>query len=362
MFVVSVVVSIIGFLPVNDDEVARWRPYDHPAELKREFTAFTRPHRELSVSSEVQGKVVEVLVDEGGRIPSGADDSATVIRLDERLPKEELNVELAALNLAKEGQKASAVDVTRAKRTHEYRLRVLARIRALIEKDQASEAELDEAEYAADVSAIDLARAQSLHSTAEVSVLQGEARVARSRERLKRYTIRAPSRWRVEKRYAEPGHLAQPGQSLLRLVDTSRLSVPIRLSESELRVVRAAPRLELEVKQTGKRVSASLAFVSSEHDEQTQKRLIELEIASADLAAVAGEASGGIEVQLSIRVADASGGLRIPKRFVWFKHEQAFVRVSSGAAVSVTLLRSSAADYLVLLSAELPRDTVLIAP
>jgi RND family efflux transporter MFP subunit len=72
-----------------------------------------------------------------------------------------------------------------------------------------------------------------------------EARLARIRDRLNRTVIRAPFNGVVMERYRYPGERVTAGEQILRLVNTERLEVQVRIPGSAIRMVQAGDSLQV---------------------------------------------------------------------------------------------------------------------
>lgn len=72
-----------------------------------------------------------------------------------------------------------------------------------------------------------------------------EARLARARDRLERTTIKAPFAGVVMERYRYPGERVSAGEQIVRLVNTERLEIQVRVPGSAIRIVQPGDPLQL---------------------------------------------------------------------------------------------------------------------
>ena len=146
------------------------------------------------------------------------------------------------------------------------------------------------------------------------------------------------------------------GVGMLRVIDTSVLTIELQVSTDELNALRKTPQLKLRFPRHGEHTTlASLARMDPQFDAVTRKRRVELEIAGD----TAPEAVGGLEVMLSLPINDPSGGLLIPKKLVRLSGERQSVRTTDGRDILITVLRQQG-EYLVVLPEQF--NEVVLAP
>jgi membrane fusion protein (multidrug efflux system) len=208
------------------------------------------------VSSQVPGRVVEILVEEHQRV--GAGD--VLARLD---PAEyELNLARAKASLAMvrnrvvqaEAATASADADRKAATVEEWRTeRELERVRALRKEGTASPRELDTAQATYDAAQARV-RALELRVEAEHALVNDDSQVqlaeAESESaalQLERTLIRAPFAGVVGRRNVELGTVVVPGQPLLALVSTGEASVMANFKETQLEHIRIGARADVTI-------------------------------------------------------------------------------------------------------------------
>jgi membrane fusion protein (multidrug efflux system) len=213
--------------------------------------------RMVYVSPQVSGRVVEVLVDEHERVEA----EQVLVRLDAREYEVAVERARAALAAARNDmaraeaaaasddaeQKAAGVEVWRTDRE-------LERLRSLLERDAASQSDLDAVQAAHDAARARV-RALGLRAEAERALLvdeapvrQAEAELRDARLRLSRTEVRAPFGGFVGRTNVEPGAVVSPGQALLALVDDRSFWVMANFKETQVRRLRpgAAARVEVD--------------------------------------------------------------------------------------------------------------------
>lgn len=185
-------------------------------------SGYITARRVATVSSEITGRVEEVLVEEGTVVEEGQ----VVARLDDTLAKVDLDLAKARVRSAEATIKSTQADLDEAKR-------VLARTEELVRQKNASEAALTKSQAAVDglQSALDRA-------VAERDVAKFE--VARQQETLDRYTIRAPFSGVVVDKNAQPGEMISPISAgggytrtgICTIVDMDSLEIEVDVSEN----------------------------------------------------------------------------------------------------------------------------------
>ena len=200
-------------------------------------SGYVTARREATVSSEITGKVAEVLVEEGMRVEHGQ----IVARLDDTTARAQLELARAQVQSAR----TSLVEIEaqlRAARLERDRFRDLA------DRKLTSMASLDAAEANYDALAARLATGQENAKVAERSA-------ALASDALDKMTIRAPFAGMVVSKNAQPGEMISPVSAgggftrtgICTIVDVESLEIEVDVNEAY--IGRVSP---------GQRVSATL--------------------------------------------------------------------------------------------------------
>jgi len=188
--------------------------------------------RLATVSAEITGKVIDVLVEEGDEVSEGQ----VVARMDAAIAR--VNLQLAEAQVDVQKARAGVI----AARLEEAR-RVLARTEQLATQEFSSKANLTAASAEVKALSADLTRA-------EADVTVAEYTASRNRELLADHTIRAPFSGVVVAKNAQPGEIVAPGSAgggftrtgICTLVDMASLEIEVDVNESYLaRVVAGQP-------------------------------------------------------------------------------------------------------------------------
>jgi HlyD family secretion protein len=185
--------------------------------------------RKATVASEITGKVVEVLIDEGNVVQAGD----LLARLDSTLTESDLNLAKSRAVASEAAANAIAADLRDAER-------ILARIQALQQKNFATEADLTKAD-----ARVAVLRAQQAQAQAQVQTARLDAK--RASEVLAQHHIRAPFAGVVVERSAQPGEMISPISAgggytrtgICTIVDMDSIEVEVDVNEAFIGRVRA---------------------------------------------------------------------------------------------------------------------------
>ena len=346
---------------LGDDGALTWRPFDHPVTLKQVHSAWTSPTHSFQLASEVSGKVTELTLEEGEVVPGSPGTNSIVARIDDAIARHQLEAKRAAHAVAEGLVDAASVAKRRTDIALEHYKRELVRIEGLAAQKRASEMELDDARFNARDAEVarDLAAAREEQSRREMEAATHQVKIAEAR--LDHHILRAPAGWRVEQRSVEVGSLATIGSSLYRLVDLRTVDASFHVSEKGLAVLLSTRQPPLQRASNSSFVASRVRFVSSAADPITRKRRVVLEIPAEEFELEEKVLAGGIEVRLELQVPNASGGIRIPRRFIGSRLEQMIVKTLDGSIYPVIGVNADD-DAWIVLPGKLPRDAELIAP
>lgn len=190
-------------------------------------SGYVTARREATVSSEMTGKVAEVLVEEGMRVDRGQ----VVARLEDTTQRAQLELAAAQVESARAGLAEIEAQI-RAARLERDRLRDLAG------RNLASASSLDAAEANYDTLAARLA-------TGRENVKVAERSLGLAQDALDKMTIRAPFAGMVVSKDAQPGEMISPVSAgggftrtgICTIVDVDSLEVEVDVNEAYIRRV-----------------------------------------------------------------------------------------------------------------------------
>lgn len=280
-----------------------------PAVRLETLTAYTRPLSEMTLSTEVSGRVEEVRADVGQPIPADgvfAVLDATFVRLD--------------IN-------ALQVERQRLISKRDYLEKETRRYRDLAAGEHADQSTLDKYEQDLD------------QALMELSALK--VNLASEEERLQRHTITAPAGFTVIEREVEPGEWVNVGQSLATLGNFRTLVAPFALDQAQYEwVLENTHQLILHAEglfgQGDVGHTAWLHEISPSFDPETRK--INVELAFAPESPGCQEARGGLRVELRLPLPDRSGAMLVPASGVSKRYEQYWLTKPDGSRLDVVLL------------------------
>jgi membrane fusion protein (multidrug efflux system) len=183
----------------------------------------------VSISSKILGRVSALAADEGDTVTMGQ----ILVNLDETDLLAQKEQAVAALRFAQESAELSKVNLARAQDDY---ARAESQFRsAVIPKEQYDHAK----------NALEAARAERSIALSRIGSAKAEAGVVEAQ--LANCTIASPVTGRVAKRWVLPGEVVQPGQPIFSVYDQTETWVTANLEETNLRVVRLGQRVTIAV-------------------------------------------------------------------------------------------------------------------
>jgi membrane fusion protein (multidrug efflux system) len=258
-------------------------------DLKEEIRASGDLNARLhtTIAAEVEGRITEISVDEGGHVAKGA----VVLEIDPERRRLELSSGRA--------QHAQALA------NYEKERRQTERIRKLRTQDVASDQQLEEAE-----TALTLARSRVDAARAALGVTERALADA---------SVTAPFSGMIARRSVQLGEFVQTGKPLVELVALDPLEVVFSLTELDSERVRPDQTIEVSVGAFPDRVfKGVVTFISPTVDPATRTLRIKAEIDNDE-----GHLRPGLFARVSLGVSPRSGVVMVP--------EEALIQRSEGA-------------------------------
>lgn len=193
-------------------------------------TGTLEAHVMATISSKIDGRISEVLVDQGDWVTKGQ----LLVRLDEEELKQQFGMAKADWEatmksldrLRADYDMATAVFV-QAKKTHE-------RVKALFGKNLVSQDELDRAIEALAVSRAGLSRAEAALTEGKRKLLAAENTRNYRQATLSETTVTAPFDGLIVRRHRDPGDVVVPGSPILTLISPNELWISAWVDETEM--------------------------------------------------------------------------------------------------------------------------------
>ncbi len=242
-----------------------------------------------TIAAEVEGRITEIAVDEGGHVEAGA----VVLEID----PERRRLELAA----------GRAQLAQAQANFENARRQTERIHKLRDQNVSSDRQLEEAE-----TELSLARSRVDAERAALGVTERALADA---------SVSAPFAGMIARRSVQLGEFVQPGKPLVELVALDPLEVVFSLTELDTERVRPSQRIEVSVGAFPDRVfHGVVTFISPTVDPATRTLRIKAEIDNDE-----GHLRPGLFARVSLGVSPRSGVVMVP--------EEALIQRSEGAVL-----------------------------
>lgn len=276
--------------------------------LTERLSGVVEARNQVAVRSEIEGRVVEVLVRNGESVREGQ----ALVRLDDATLRERLRQAEAGVRVA-EATAASA----RA-RVAELDARV-TRSRTLAEQDLIPDVDLETLE-----AQVDAARAEADEQAARVE--EARSLVEERRAALDRATVRSPVAGKVGRRDVEVGMLVDPGQALFRVGDTEQVIVEVSLTEDMLAYLDDGQPVEIYpgrgAAESADALEAKLSRISPFLAEDSFSTVAEIDVDNAD-----GRLRPGMFVTVDVLYGQTEQATLVPSSALWEDPQDGEIRV-----------------------------------
>jgi len=196
-----------------------------------------RPNRKVDVQSDIMGRIIELLVDEGQEVKKGQ----VLLRIDPTQYEAAVVRARAAVAEMQARQAQTRANLIQAERTHK-RYQDMAKANAnLVSRQQIEEAETQV-----------LVQTELLQA-AKYSVAQAEAQLAEARDQLAKTVIRAPMDGVITRLNVEEGETAivgtmnNSGSLLLTVADLGEMEAVVRVDETDMPEVQLGDSATIEI-------------------------------------------------------------------------------------------------------------------
>ncbi len=183
-----------------------------------------------SISPEISGLLVQVLVDQDDAVAKGQ----LLARLDDRDLLQQVEMAKAGLAAATASIDLAEAEVVQSQAIATQARANFTRIASLREGQAASQSDLDKAVEARDVAEAGLRRAGLAKVEAQVMATKAEASLRYSQARLANTDIHAPFAGLVVRRHLDPGNVVVPGTSILEMISTDQLWISAWVDETAM--------------------------------------------------------------------------------------------------------------------------------
>lgn len=216
---------------------------------------------EIDVSSTLPGEVLEVRFELGDKV----NISDTLVILDTellRLQRAQLESGRGTINAQRKLAKST---ISQAIRNLEWLETSLARVNNLLQEGNATQFQVDELTAKYDLAQLQVTNAQNQLGVLDSEELRLNSSLAVFDRQLEEAVITAPKSGSVILKSIETGEIAQPGKTLLRIADLSRMKVKIYLAEEDLDKVKVGSKLPVLIDALeGEAINGTVSWVSPE--------------------------------------------------------------------------------------------------
>jgi len=193
-----------------------------------------QPEKEVKLSPEVSGEIIELPIIEGQFVKKGT----LLVRINPDIYQSGVDQAQASVNAAKSDIEQSRAQRTEAEKNHKRNIE-------LLKKGAISQAEFDASQRLFDVSSLSVEAAQARYQNAQASLTQ-------ARDNLYRTTLYAPvdgtiSMLNVEAGERVVGTAQMAGTELLRLSNLSNMEVLVEVNENDIVRVSLGDTADIEV-------------------------------------------------------------------------------------------------------------------
>lgn len=221
------------------------------------YIGTTKPYREVSLRSQVEGRLLNLTVNIGdpvapGQILAQLDETiltTAVTQAEAELAARESEV-LRAQNQVKNAQAKAEQAGLELKQINANAVRreFLAKQGAISQQDaEISQTAVKTAQKIESAAIEQIRTEQQAVEIARGRVAAQKALVAQAKEKQSHATITSPIQGVVIARISEPGNLIQPGNEILKLADFSRVKIDVPVSELELSNIKIGQAVEVQL-------------------------------------------------------------------------------------------------------------------
>ncbi len=183
----------------------------------------------LSVSPKIQGRIVQLNVDEGDTVSAGE----VLVQLDDSDLRAQEAQAQAALEYAREAVSLAEVSVQKAQEDFNR------------SQTQYKQSVIPKEDYDHSRQALELAQAQKKLAQAQVNNAQAHIEVIATQ--LDNTTISTPQRGTVARKWVLPGDIIQPGQPMYTIYNLDSVWVTANLEETKLAAVHLGDKVSISV-------------------------------------------------------------------------------------------------------------------
>ncbi len=301
-------------------------------------TGTLEAHVKVTISSKINDRIIEVLVDQGDQVKAGQ----VLVRLDDtdfqqQVESEAANVTAreAAINrlLAEKKRAAAALELAQ----HDF-----DRYQRLVLRGVVTLEELDRYITTRKVAEADLVRAEAALVEGHKQLMAAERTREFQRARLADTVVKAPCDGLIIRRDRDPGDVVVPGTSMLAMVSTQEIWASSWVDETEMARLYPGQTTRVVFRSEPKRhYRGTVVRLGREADRETREFLVDV-----NPERLPAQWAVGQRVEVYIEAARRSGVVTLPVRFLveGGKQTGTFVARGPGAVAALDARRARPGD------------------
>lgn len=341
--VTTVILLGLFFLPNAKSQVKKEGPHDRkmkpmvetqtikPKDLQGKVVLLgqTVPEAQVDISAKYSGRVKQVKVELGQKVSAGQ----TLIIQDTG----DIDLTIAQTAAAKNQAQAEVAQVSanyyanyqKAEKDYQHTLTVYQRYKSLYETGAVARESLDSAEQqmVTAKAALDALKNQQKQQEApaviaskKAEVLKTEKNIAALQKQRDDLILKAPRSGIIAHRQVEAGNLVQPGQTLLSIVDVSRIYVDCQLSEQEVAYLFTGMEVKMQIDTLGSSYPGKITYISPTSDSKTQKFTVRITLSRIDSSI-----KGGMFARSQVNTILRDQALCVPREAVLEKNGEYYL-------------------------------------
>ncbi|MCB1208410.1 MAG: HlyD family efflux transporter periplasmic adaptor subunit [Verrucomicrobiales bacterium] len=228
-----------------------------------------------TISSRIQERLAEVLVDQGDTVKAGQ----LLARLDDAEIKQQVAIAEATLSAAKQTSARVSADLARSEAVLEQARRDNERLVDLAKANAVAQSEADKGVEALRVAEADLKRSHAAIAEAEGQVLVAEKNLLYRKEQMAFTEIVAPYDGLIIRRDRELGEMLVPGGPLMELISLEEIWVSAWVDETAIPTVNVGQKARIVFRsESGKSYPGVVARIGRETDRETREFLVDVRV------------------------------------------------------------------------------------
>ncbi|HBC87623.1 MAG TPA: efflux RND transporter periplasmic adaptor subunit [Lentisphaeria bacterium] len=272
-----------------------------------------------SISPEISGLLVEVLVDQNDRVTKGQ----LLANLDDGDFLQQVEMAKAELAAAKASIALAEAEITRTQATVVQARSSFERVSSLRKSQALSQSELDKALESKDVAESNLNRANLAKAHSELLEAKAEASLRYYQERLADTKLYASFDGLVVRRNREPGDVVVPGSSILDIISTEQLWISAWVDETAMGLLALEQPARIVFRSSPETpLKGRVMRIAPRTDSETREFLVDVGVDQLPKIWAVGQ-----RAEVYIEAARKIGVVLIPQKFIVWRDGQSHVMI-----------------------------------